>query len=204
LKELTMKHRGLFAAVLALLAASVSVDAGKGPKPPYCADRCAGWRPCNKLCRLADETVVTCGKYGLCQPPDPAVGDEEPPACANDAPRCERDGRSYCPAVPGFLFRAASSAGTRVRFAALTEGVTADTEITWKFGQALAPEAVGPVVYHVYPAAGKYPVTLEVTESVCQTQQSRTVTINVPPDLEVPALLPTPMPSPGSAAALPH
>ena len=197
-----MKHRGLFAVVLALLAAAVSVDGGKGPKPPYCADRCASLRPCNKLCRLADETVVTCGNYGLCQPPDQAVGDEEPAACPNNAQRCERDGRSYCPAVPGFLFRAASRTGTTVRFATLTEAVEANTEITWRFGRAA--EAAGPVAYYAFPAAGKYPVTLEVTESVCQTRQAQTVTITVPPDLEVPAQLPTPMPSPSSAAALPN
>jgi hypothetical protein len=143
--------------------------------------------------------MVTCGQYGLCKPPDPVLDDAEPeelPPCPNNAPRCERDGRSYCPAVPGFRFRAASDNGMRVRFERQAAGVAAHTEVTWHLGPNDESETAGPVVYHLYRVAGKYPVTLEVTESVCQTRQSRTVTIEVPPVLEVPARLPSPMPSP--------
>jgi len=39
---------------------------GQGGLAPYCHDGCSGTRPCDKLCRLADESCTTCGEYGVC------------------------------------------------------------------------------------------------------------------------------------------
>jgi hypothetical protein len=187
-----MKHRGTLVVALALLGSAGAVEAGKGPKPPYCDDRCAVWRPCNKLCRQADERVTTCGQYGLCKPPDPIVLDPEdpppPPPCPNGGERCSKDGRSYCPAVPGFTVRAVSAEGLRLRFDARPQGVADGSGVVWTFPRGL--EAEGRMVVHQFRAPGRYRVTLEVTESVCNTPQSRTETIDVPPVLDFPALLP--------------
>jgi hypothetical protein len=197
-----MEHRGLVAvlAVVALLNAA-GADAGQGVKPPYCAYRCAGWRPCGKLCRLADETVTTCGSYGVCKPPEPIVFEAEPLPCPNNAARCERDGHSFCPAMPGFMARAASGSGLRLRFERRPEGVVEGSNIEWRF--SVTEEAKGPVAYHVFAAPGRYSVTLRVTESVCNTQQSRTVTIDVPPLVDIPAVVPSPLPGASPTATLP-
>jgi hypothetical protein len=39
---------------------------GAGNLAPYCTDGCSASRPCDKKCRLADETCSTCGQYGSC------------------------------------------------------------------------------------------------------------------------------------------
>ena len=178
--------------ILSLLGSAGIAEAG--PKPPYCSDRCAPWRPCNKVCRQADGGVTTCGEYGLCKPPDPVVFEPEepppPPPCPNNAARCERDGRFDCPAVPGFTLRAASADGLTVRFERRPEGVADGSSFVWKF--ASAQEGRGPVTVYPFDAPGRYRVTLEVTEGVCGTQQSRTETIEVPPLLEIPPQLPDP------------
>jgi hypothetical protein len=54
----------------ALPTAGLAVTAsGKCPGPsgglaPYCADRCRTTTPCDKKCRRADETCITCAEYG--------------------------------------------------------------------------------------------------------------------------------------------
>jgi hypothetical protein len=189
------------AAVFLLRGATATVDA-RLIKPPYCAERCSGWRPCTKLCRLEDETVTTCGDYGVCKQPDPIVvfdpiTESEPPPAPTPTPLpcpspCTVNGTQVCPAIPGFTYRGSWQDGLSVAFDGRPEGVDTGSSYDWTFdGTATAQ---GQSVEHTFAGTGPHTVVLTVTDSVCNSPQSRTIQIDVPPVLDFPPILPSPTP----------
>jgi hypothetical protein len=52
---------------------------GQAIQPPYCEDACGPDRPCDKVCRLADETRTTCGEWRGC--PGGGGGNPTPGPC---------------------------------------------------------------------------------------------------------------------------
>jgi hypothetical protein len=151
----------LIVCVVTLLSANLAGCGGVGPRseealgqaeqailPPYCADNCADFRPCDKECRLEDESRSTCGAFRGC-------GDDPPTIDPNDhVPPCVTS-------KPTFSAPAVAEQYEEVTFQADTSNIVGP--VNWDFGDATHCVQCDPTVQHAYSALHRHDVVLTAT-----------------------------------------